>query len=38
MTDDQGTVHWLHKDGQLLRYTNGTVAFIEPEWASWITD
>ena len=38
VTDDQGAVHWLHKYGQLCRYTSGTVAFIEPEWAGWSSD
>lgn len=32
VTDGQGTVHHLHKHGLLLRYTNGEVSFIEPEW------
>lgn len=35
VTDDQGAVHWLHKYGELIRYTSGTVAFREPEWAGW---
>jgi hypothetical protein len=38
VTDDQGTVHWLHKYGELIRYTSGTVAFREPEWAGWSSD
>jgi hypothetical protein len=38
VTDDQGTVHWLHRYGQLIRYTSGTVAFREPEWAGWSSD
>ena len=38
VTDDQGAVHWLHKYGQLIRYTSGVVAFREPEWAGWSSD
>ncbi|MFF7142268.1 hypothetical protein ACFZB5_13600 [Streptomyces nodosus] len=38
VTDDHGRVHWLHKYGQLVRYTSGTVAFIESEWAGWSSD
>ncbi|MFJ8538160.1 hypothetical protein [Streptomyces sp. NPDC093591] len=38
VTDDQGTVHSLHKYGELIRYTSGTVAFREPEWAGWSSD
>ena len=38
VTDDQGGVHHLHKYGRLIRYTSGTVTFIEPEWAGWSSD
>ena len=38
VTDDQGSVHYLHKYGRLIRYTSGTVTFIEPEWAGWSSD
>lgn len=38
VADDQGAVHWLHKYGELIRYTNGVVAFREPEWAGWSSD
>jgi hypothetical protein len=38
VTDDQGSVHWLHKYGELIRYTSGVVAFREPEWAGWSSD
>lgn len=38
VTDDQGGIHHLHKYGRLIRYTSGTVAFIEPEWAGWSSD
>lgn len=38
VTDDQGTVHWLHKYGELIRYTSGVIAFREPEWAGWSSD
>ncbi|ELP67649.1 hypothetical protein STRTUCAR8_08576 [Streptomyces turgidiscabies Car8] len=38
VTDDQGAVHRLHKHGELIRYTSGTVSFIEPEWAGWSSD
>jgi hypothetical protein len=38
VTDDRGAVHWLHKYGELIRYTSGTVAFREPEWAGWSSD
>lgn len=38
VTDEQGGVHWLHKHGDLIRYTSGTVAFREPEWAGWSSD
>ena len=38
ITDDSGGVHHLHKYGRLIRYTSGTVAFIEPEWAGWSSD
>ncbi|MEW9521751.1 hypothetical protein [Streptomyces tubercidicus] len=35
VTDDKGTVTYLHKYGQLRRYTTGVVAFLEPDWAGW---
>jgi hypothetical protein len=38
VTDDRGAVHYLHKYGNLIRYTSGVVAFIEPEWAGWSSD
>lgn len=38
VTDDHGGVHWLHKYGQLIRYTSGGVSFIETEWAGWSSD
>ncbi|MBC2903154.1 hypothetical protein [Streptomyces cupreus] len=38
VTDDQDAVHYLHRYGQLIRYTSGVVAFIEPEWAGWSSD
>lgn len=38
VTDDQGGVHYLHKYGRLIRYTSGTVTFIDPEWAGWASD
>lgn len=38
VTDDQGEIHHLHKYGRLIRYTSGTVVFIEPEWAGWSSD
>ncbi|MYU24612.1 hypothetical protein [Streptomyces sp. SID8352] len=38
VTDDQGGVRWLHKHGQLIRYTSGAVTFVEPEWAGWSSD
>jgi hypothetical protein len=38
VTDDHGDVHYLHKYGELRRYTSGVVAFIAPEWAGWSSD
>ncbi len=38
VTDDKGTVHYLHKYGELRRYITGVVAFIEPDWAGWACD
>lgn len=38
VTDTQGTVHWLHKYGELRGYGDGEVAFVEPEWAGWSSD
>lgn len=38
VADDHGSVHYLHKYGRLIRYTSGTVTFIEPEWAGWSSD
>jgi hypothetical protein len=38
VTDDRGAVYLLHKYGWLIRYTSGTVAFLEPEWAGWSSD
>lgn len=32
VTDTRGGTHWLNKRGDLVRYSSGVVAFIEPKW------
>ncbi|MEU4051266.1 hypothetical protein AB0F09_18965 [Streptomyces olivaceus] len=32
VTDTTGGVHWLHKNGTMIRYSDGYVSFIVPEW------
>ncbi|MCM8552298.1 hypothetical protein [Streptomyces sp. STCH 565 A] len=33
VTDTTGGIHWLAKNGTMLRYSDGYVTFIVPEWA-----